>query len=261
MVSSPPPRQLALLRLLLLALPAAAMSACTGEDFPPGRSYVTCQDLPELGAALHWTYDDASESEPSLSLAFVAAAAAPGGWVGWGINPTGAGMVGAQALLALSAGAAAASSSAPTVRTYNISGYTPLGNSTPIAFQATGLGADVGGGGRIRMYATLRLEKGMKVVNQVWQVGASVTRGAPDMHAMAAENLAAIGKLILPMGRPAATAGGPPISGDGNGDGASSRPPSNSPISGAAESASVSAPALLHVWALLAGFCAIIRLW
>ena len=136
-----------LLLLLLVAALPVAMSSCAGEDFPSGRSYVTCEDLPHLGAALHWTYD---ASEPSLSLAFVAAPAAPGGWAAWGINPTGSGMVGAQALVALAGGAA--NSSAPAaVRTYNITGYSPLGDaSTPIAFPATGLAADVGGGGKVR---------------------------------------------------------------------------------------------------------------
>ncbi|KAJ1268191.1 hypothetical protein BS78_07G118300 [Paspalum vaginatum] len=249
MVSSTMGRHLALL-LLLQAMPAAAMSACAGEDFPPGRSYVTCQDLPVLGAALHWTYD-----APSLTLAFVAALEAPGGWVGWGINPTGVGMMGAQALVALVAGGAS-SSSAPNVRTYNITGYTPLGNaSTPMAFPATGLAADVGSGGRIRLYATLRLEKATKqVVNHVWQVGSSVTRGAPDMHAVDTENLAAMGKLDLTMGAaasPPPAAGGPSSrSRDGNGDGSTSQ---SQPmlISRAADTAGFLA--LLGFWAMMVG--------
>ena len=228
-----------LLLLLLVAALPAAMSSCAGEDFPSGRSYVTCEDLPHLGAALHWTYD---ASEPSLSLAFVAAPAAPGGWVAWGINPTGSGMVGAQALVALAGGAA--NSSAPAVvRTYNITGYSPLGDaSTPIAFPATGLAADVGGGGKVRLYATLRLGKGVKkVVNHVWQVGSSVTRGAPDMHAMDADNLAAKGKLVLTDGAAAsapAPAGGSSSSGDGSGDGSSL----SRPITPAAHTAGVSVP-------------------
>ena len=209
------------------------MSSCASEDFPSERSYVTCEDLPYLGASLHWTYD---ASGPSLSLAFVAAPAAPGGWVAWGINPTGSGMVGAQALVALAGGAA--NSSAPVaVRTYNITGYSPLGDaSTPIAFPAIGLAADVGGGGKVQLFATLQ----KKVVNHVWQVGSSVTRGAPDMHAMGADNLASKGKLVLSDGAAAsapAPAGGPSNSGDGGGDGSSL----SRPISLAAHTAGVSA--------------------
>ncbi|XP_025821382.1 auxin-induced in root cultures protein 12-like [Panicum hallii] len=240
-MASTAPHRLALL-LLVAALPAA-MSSCAGEDFPSGRSYVTCEDLPYLGASLHWTYD---ASGPSLSLAFVAAPAAPGGWVAWGINPAGTGMVGAQALVAL-AGGTANSSVQAVVRTYNITGYAPLGVApTPIAFPATGLAADVGGGGKVRLYATLRLDnKGVKkVVNHVWQVGSSVTRGAPDMHAMDPDNLASKGKLVLSDGAAAsapAPAGGPSSSGDGSGDGT----PLSRAISRAADTAGVPAPAVL----------------
>ena len=239
--------------LLALALPAA-MSACTSEVFPSGKTYVTCQDLPQLGAALHWTYyDDASG--PSLSLAFVAVPAAPGGWVAWGINPTGDnGMVGTQALLAFVAGGASSSASTPTVRTYNITSYYAVGAaSTPIAFPATGLAADVGSGGRIRLYATLQLGKGMEVVNQVWQVGSSVTRGAPDVHAMAPENLAAMGELVLTVGAaasPPAHAGGP------SSDRSSSWPPSGRQIPRAAGTHRVSPTA--HVVLALLGFWAMV---
>jgi len=239
--------------LLVRALPVA-MSACTSEVFPSGKTYVTCQDLPELGAALHWTYY-ADASGPSLSLAFVAVPAAPGGWVAWGINPTGGnGMVGTQALLAFVAGGASSSASTPTVRTYNITSYYAVGAaSTPIAFPADGLAADVGSGGRIRLYATLKLDEGMKVVNQVWQVGSSVTRGAPDVHAMAPENLAAMGKLVLTVGAaasPPAHAGGP------SSDRSSSWPPSGRQIPRAAGTHRVSPTA--HVVLALLGFWAMV---
>jgi len=239
--------------LLALALPAA-MSACTSEVFPSGKTYVTCQDLPQLGAALHWTYY-ADASGPSLSLAFVAAPAAPGGWVAWGINPTGGnGVVGTQALLAFVAGGASSSASTPTVRTYNITSYYAVGAaSTPIAFPADGLAADVGSGGRIRLYATLQLGKGMEVVNQVWQVGSSVTRGAPDVHAMAPENLAAMGELVLTVGAaasPPAHAGGP------SSDRSSSWPPSGRQIPRAAGTHRVSPTA--HVVLALLGFWAMV---
>ncbi|CAL4949596.1 unnamed protein product [Urochloa decumbens] len=260
-MASAPPHELTLL-LLAVALPAAAMSAsCAGEHFPSGRTYAACEDLPSLGAALHWTYD---ASVPSLSVAFVAEPAAPGGWVAWGINPAGGGgMVCTQALVALAGGGGAAvSSSTPAVRTYitglshyNITGYAPLGKaSTPIAFPATDLAADMdgggSGGGKVRLYATLRLEMvgTKKVVNHVWQIGSSVTRGAPDVHAMDPGNLTAMGKLVLSDGAAAsapAPTRGPSSSGEGGGDGSSSRMPSSGQSSRAADTAGVSAPALV----------------
>ncbi|KAL6646211.1 hypothetical protein ACP70R_017819 [Stipagrostis hirtigluma subsp. patula] len=255
-MASAMPHQLTLLVLLLLASPAAtrlaaAAGACAGEKFPAGRAYATCEDLPKLGASLHWTYDARTSS---LSVAFVAAPAAPGGWVAWGLNPTGEGMAGAQALVALKG---SGSSSAPTVKTYNISGYVPLGaTSTPIAFPATDLAADAGSGGKIRLYGKLQLHKGMKAVNQVWQVGSSVTGGAPDKHAFGPDNLAAKSKLVL-AGKAPAAAGAPtpapapeagsPSAGSGGGDSGavSSLSPTAGKSPSAADTAGVSAPALL----------------
>ena len=257
-MASTMPHQIALL-LLLLASPAAmrgaeAAGACAGEKFPAGRTYATCQDLPKLGAALHWTYDD---SKSSLSLAFVAAPAGPGGWVAWALNPTGEGMAGAQALVALKG-----SSSAPAVKTYNITGYVPLGGaSTPIAFPATDLAADEGSSGKIRLYGKLQLHKGMKAVNQVWQVGSSVTGGAPDKHAFGADNLAAKAKLVLagrataassPSPAPAPEAGGPSSS-TGSDSGAA---PSSGKSASAPATAGVSAPALIAL--ALVGFLAMV---
>ncbi|KAG8087884.1 hypothetical protein GUJ93_ZPchr0010g10210 [Zizania palustris] len=258
--------QLALLVLLLVS-PAAmravgAAGACASEKFPAGRTYATCQDLPQLGAALHWTYD---RTKFSLSVAFVAAPAGTGGWVAWGLNPTGEGMAGTQALVALKG------SSAPTVKTYNITGYVPLGGaSTPIAFPATDLAADEGAGGKIRLYGKLQLHKGMKSVNQVWQVGSSVTGGAPDKHAFGAANLASKTKLVL-AGKstainpahapalapaPAPTAGTPSSAVGGGSDSGASATAAPSPVKSAATAAGVSAPALAVL--ALAGFLAMV---
>ena len=243
---------LLLLLALLLASPAAtrlASAACASEKFPAGRTYATCEDLPKLGASLHWTYD---ASKSSLSVAFVAAPAAPGGWVAWGLNPSGEGMAGAQALVALKG----SGSAAPTVKTYNISGYA-LGAPSPLEFPATELAADAGGsGGKIRVYGKLQLRKGMKAVNQVWQVGSSATGGAPDKHAFGAENLAAKGKLVLagskaaagaPAASPAAApeAGGPAASGSDSGAASSMAPSGGKSPNAAVSTARVSAPALL----------------
>ncbi|XP_020195694.1 auxin-induced in root cultures protein 12 [Aegilops tauschii subsp. strangulata] len=197
--------------LLLVASPAAMLAAggaCESEEFPAGRSYATCADLPTLGASLHWTYDAAASS---LSLAF--AAKPPGtsgaGWVAWGINPTGDGMKGAQTLVAFK------SSGAYVVNTYNLTGYRPLSAaSTPIAFEATDLAADEGADGKVRLYGTLQLPKGMEAVNHIWQVGSTVANGVPAKHAFAQENLDSKGSLVLTGAgatdaAPAPVAGGP----------------------------------------------------
>nr|CAB3457483.1 unnamed protein product [Digitaria exilis] len=187
---------LALLLVLLLAPPQPAHAAgggrCVGETFSANRAYASCTDLPRLGASVHWTYDRASGD---LSVAFVAAPAAPGGWVAWAINPSGDGMAGAQALVA----GLFSDAGGWEVRTYNISGYA-LGEPGPIAFPASDLAAELGADGRARVYGRLKLgNSGANggVLNQVWQVGASVTGGTPAPHAMGADNLAAKDKLDL----------------------------------------------------------------
>ncbi|CAN6182845.1 unnamed protein product [Urochloa humidicola] len=186
---------IALLFTLLAAAQPVARAAggrCAGETFSANRVYASCSDLPRLGASVHWTYDRASGD---LSVAFVASPAAPGGWVAWGLNPSGDGMPGAQTLVAGPFGSAGAWA----VRTYNISGYA-LGAPGPIAFPASGLAAELGADDRARVYGRLSLGSaygGGGVLNQVWQVGAAVSGGAPAPHAMGADNLAAKAKLDL----------------------------------------------------------------
>ncbi|KAM0890372.1 hypothetical protein ACQ4PT_027081 [Festuca glaucescens] len=259
-MASTVPRHIAMLVLVLAAAStraASAAGACAAEKFPAGKTYATCSDLPQLGAALHWTYD---ESKSSLSVAFVAAPAGPNGWVAWALNPTGEGMAGAQALVALKGSSAGG---APAVKTYNITGYVPLGGaSTPIAFPATDLAADSGSGGKIRLYGKLQLKKGTTAVNQVWQVGTSVTGGAPDKHAFSAGNLAAKAKLVLsgkataPAPSPAPVAGGPAGSaGSDAGAGAATTPAAGKSASGAA-SVGVSSVALVAL--ALMGFLAVV---
>lgn len=256
-MASAAPSHIALLVLVLVsarAASAAGAGACAAEKFPAGKTYAKCEDLPQLGAALHWTYD---ASKSSLSLAFVAAPAGANGWVAWGLNPTGEGMAGAQALVALKGSSAAA---APTVKTYNITGYVPLGGaSTPIAYPATDLSADSGSGGKIRLYGKLQLPKGAKALNQVWQVGSSVTGGAPDKHAFAAGNLASKAKLVLsgkaitaasPSPAPAPDAGGP------SGGAATATSPSAAKSPSAAAAVGVSSFSLVAL--ALMGFLAIV---
>ncbi|TKW33953.1 hypothetical protein SEVIR_2G272800v4 [Setaria viridis] len=187
------------LALLLLAVAppppahAASVGRCAGESFSANRAYASCSDLPRLGASVHWTYDRASGD---LSVAFVAAPAAPGGWVAWGLNPSGDGMPGAQALVA---GPFSDDGTSWAVRTYNVSGYA-LGNPGPIAFPASDLAAELGADGRARVYGRLALGPsygGGVLLNQVWQVGAAVAGGSPAPHAMGADNLAAKAKLDL----------------------------------------------------------------
>ncbi|KAK1632077.1 hypothetical protein QYE76_006392 [Lolium multiflorum] len=248
------------LAILLLASQAAMLSAagaCESATFPAGKSYTTCSDLPTLGATLHWTYDAA---DSSLSLVFTAKPAATGGWVAWGINPTGDGMKGAQTLIAFK------QTGAYVVNTYNLTGYGPLGAaSTPIAYEATELAADDGADGTMRLYGKLQLPKGMVTVNHIWQVGSAVASNAPAKHAFGQENLDAKGSLSLtgadaPEAAPAPVAGAPLSgeSGDMETQAASSPAPSGGKPSPSPSAAAYASSPVLIVLLALAGFLAIV---
>ncbi|OEL20279.1 Auxin-induced in root cultures protein 12 [Dichanthelium oligosanthes] len=172
---------------------AAAAGGCADDKLPANRTYAHCAALAQLGATLHWSYD---AKIALLSLAFVArtpSANGTAGWVAWALNPTGAGMKGAQALVAFKRG----NPPAYVVNTYNLTGHRALGgDSTPIAYRATDLAADESGG-KVRLYGTLQLHQGMEVVNHIWNVGSTVTDGAPVKHALAEENMDARGRLVL----------------------------------------------------------------
>ena len=118
--SSPPP---SLFFLLLLALFAATASCltCTTQKLTDSNKklFSNCLDLPSLDSFLHWTHDPANAS---LSVAFVAAPPNPGGWVSWGINPSGTGMVGAQVLAAYKA----EGTGAVTVKTLDLKSYSAI---------------------------------------------------------------------------------------------------------------------------------------
>ncbi|XP_074586205.1 cytochrome b561 and DOMON domain-containing protein At4g12980-like [Curcuma longa] len=172
--------------LLLLGGFASGASSCSSASLGSNRVYATCSDLPHLSASLHWSYDAASGN---LSVAFVAPPAQPDGWVAWAINPTGQGMDGAQALIAFrqpdgSMGAG----------TYSIKGYDV--KEGPIAFETSDLAAEQSGG-VMRIFAKLKLPSGTTTVNQIWQVGPSVSSGAPQPHDVQPANLQSTGKVDL----------------------------------------------------------------
>ncbi|CAL5087518.1 unnamed protein product [Urochloa decumbens] len=242
--------------LLASSMSAVGAGSCADDKLPANRSYAHCAALSPLGATLHWTYD---AKAALLSLAFVAAPptnGSTGGWVAWALNPTGAGMKGAQALVAFKRG----NPPAFVVNTYNLTGHRALGGDpTPIAFAATDLAADESGG-EMRLYGKLQLRPGMDVVNHIWNVGSTVADGAPVKHALAQENLDARGKLALSAGTvfgPApAPAPGRSSAKNSSSGGAAPPPPAGAETTAEAAAAAtyVSAPVLMLL--AFAGFFA-----
>ncbi|KVI12267.1 cytochrome b561, eukaryote [Cynara cardunculus var. scolymus] len=170
-----------------------AQLTCTTQKFTNNKLYDHCNDLPTLNSYLHWSLDP---SENTLSIAFLAPPATDAGWISWAINPSGEGMAGAQALLAFKA-----SNGSMVVKTYNISSYSSIVEGK-LAFDVKDKRAEFSGG-LMRIFTTIELpEKGMTTVNQVWQVGSSVTGGGfPAKHGFQAANLAAKGRLDLLSGQ------------------------------------------------------------
>ncbi|XP_021814203.1 cytochrome b561 and DOMON domain-containing protein At3g25290-like [Prunus avium] len=172
------------LALVLLISPAHSLT-CTTQTFTNNNLYSKCLDLPTLKSYLHWTYNS---SNSTLSIAFVATPAKSDGWIAWAINPTGTGMAGAQTLLAYKK-----SDGSMDVKTFNISSYSDIVESK-LAFDVWNTSAE-SSGGVFRLFAKLKVE--MESVNQVWQVGPSVSNGFPAKHDFNTDNLQAKGSLNL----------------------------------------------------------------
>ncbi|XP_057507550.1 cytochrome b561 and DOMON domain-containing protein At4g12980-like [Actinidia eriantha] len=102
-------------------------------------------------------------------------------------------MVGAQALVALKR-----SDGSMAVDTFNISSYRSIVKSN-LSFAVSAARAE-SSGGVMRIFATIALPEKATAVNQVWQVGPSVTGGLPDKHDFLPANLNAKGTLELVTG-------------------------------------------------------------
>lgn len=178
-----------MLLLLFLRFSLSSPSlTCTSQNFTNNKLYKNCTDLPSLKSYLHWTYDS---SKSSLSIAFLAPPPKPDGWIAWAINPTGTGMPGAQSLIAFKQ-----SDGSMAVKTFNISSYSSIVPSK-LSFDVSDSSAEYSDG-LMKIFATLALPENITVLNQVWQVGGSVTGGGmPAKHDFDAANLNARGTLEL----------------------------------------------------------------
>ncbi|GJX82255.1 cytochrome b561 and DOMON domain-containing protein-like protein [Tanacetum coccineum] len=184
----------------LLTTITHAQLTCTTQKFTNNKLYNHCNDLPSLNSYLHWSL---SPSKNTLSIAFLAKPSSASGWVAWAINPTGDGMAGAQALLAYKA-----SNGSMVVKTYNISSYSSIVDGK-LAFDVKDQRGEYSDE-MMKIFATIVLpNNGMTSVNQVWQVGPSVSAdGFPAKHAFQPANLGAKGKLDLLSGQSSSGGGG-----------------------------------------------------
>lgn len=174
----------------MLVSPALSLT-CTSQTFSQQNvKFANCTDLPALKAFLHWNYDPAAKPDPTLSIAFIAPPAKPDGWVAWALNPTSTGMVGSQSLVAFKD-----TNGSIVVKTYNITSYGPISESK-ISYNVLKKSAE-SSRGLITIFATLALPAGNTKLNQVWQVGSTVSNGVPAKHAFAPDNLSSKNTLQL----------------------------------------------------------------
>ncbi|KAK6780263.1 hypothetical protein RDI58_022447 [Solanum bulbocastanum] len=173
---------------------------CSSQKFTNNKVYARCSDLPVLKSFLHWTYD---ADNSTLSIAFVAPPDKPDGWIAWAINPNAPGMVGAQTLFAFKN-----SKGEMVVKTYDISSYSSIKESSKLWFDVKETAAEFSGG-LMQLFATLVLpEKGKTTLNHVWQVGPSVTDGFPGKHGFQPANLNSKGTFDLLSGESKISASG-----------------------------------------------------
>ncbi|KAE8075553.1 hypothetical protein FH972_014258 [Carpinus fangiana] len=177
-----------LLSCVMFSLCASSFAqTCKNYTFSSGKVYSSCRDLPVLSSFLHWSYD---QSTNKVEIAYRHTGTSTSNWVAWAINPTGEGMVGAQALVAYQN-----SSSAIHAYTSPVTGYDTTLAEGSLSFGVSNLSATFVNS-EMTIFATLTLDSGMTTVNQVWQEG-PLSGGSPSIHDTTAssENLKSTGTL------------------------------------------------------------------
>jgi hypothetical protein len=171
-------------------LSLSAAQSCASYTFSNNQAYESCASLPRLGATLHYNY---TADTNTVSVAFRAPPLAKGGWVAWGLNPNGTGMVGTQAVVAFqhSNGSLVAY---PTL----LDSYAPsMAPAKPaeLGFPVSDVAAEHLSGKEMVVYATVALPgKGSKF-NHVWQQGSSVVNDVPAAHPTTGDNILSSGTV------------------------------------------------------------------
>lgn len=176
--------------VVMLAWQASAQT-CLKSFTSPNKLYASCNDLTTLSAALSWNY---YPGNGTVDIAFRAKPAATAGWVGWGINPTAAQMVGTQALIAYKD-----STGTAVVNTYNLVSQS-ASQPTSISITVSNKTAIYDSSGYFIIFATLTLPSNKTSVNHVWQVGSAVSGSVPQAHANNAANLNSASTIDLSTG-------------------------------------------------------------
>ncbi|KAG6419654.1 hypothetical protein SASPL_121876 [Salvia splendens] len=160
--------------LLFILVAASNAQNCSSIAFSNGRRYGNCNSLSVLDSSIHWNYH---ENNRTADIAYRHTQINSSNWVAWALNPTGQGMVGAQALVALvEAGGVVRAYTAP------ISGYTTVLQEGNLSFRVPSLNAQFINDSQIIIYATIELPQGTATsFSHLWQHG-DVSNGIPLQH-------------------------------------------------------------------------------
>lgn len=180
-----------------LCIYSSYAQSCAEYSFSSNQIFRSCNDLPYLNSFLHWDFD---QSNSTAKVAYRHTGVSPSSWVAWAINPSGQGMVGAQALVAFQ-------NSDGTMRVYPapVTSYQTGLQPGDLSFQVSDLTATYANN-EIIIFATLNLGKLSSTVNQVWQEG-PVSGASPSVHTTSGPNVQSMGTLNLLSGE-SGTAGG-----------------------------------------------------
>ncbi|KAG2701182.1 hypothetical protein I3760_06G032500 [Carya illinoinensis] len=160
--------------LFSLCASSFAQTCRSYTGFSNNNVYSSCQDLPVLNSYLHWNYD---QSTSKVDIAYRVTRTSSSRWISWALNPTGQGMVGAQALVAFQNTSGVMRAYTSPVPNYQISTLT----EGSLSFAVSNLSATFENGNEMFIFATLTLNSSMTTVNQVWQEG-PLNGNAPSSH-------------------------------------------------------------------------------
>lgn len=144
---------------------------CNTDTFSSNKLYSQCNSLPDLTSTLHWTY----YTNGTVDVAYRITQSSSD-WVSWAINPSGTGMIGANAFLAYHDSAGSVQVITSTLDSFG----TTIANGS-LSFTVYEMSAEYADGA-YTIYATLELPSNRTTLNTVWQRGSSFSGGVPSGH-------------------------------------------------------------------------------
>ncbi|KAL5787220.1 hypothetical protein ACOSP7_004169 [Xanthoceras sorbifolium] len=170
--------------LFQFLVPSSAQT-CKSSVFLNQYIYRSCNDLESLNSFLHWNYN---QTTGTVDITYRHTRIQPRRWVAWGVNPTGKGMVGSQALVAYQ-------NPAGILRVYTspLTNYNTRLEEGVLSFEAAKISAEFTNNKEVIIYAKFVLPMNVTAVNHVWEDGPVNEDYSLGRHAMNADNLRSMG--------------------------------------------------------------------